>query len=72
MPEEPHAQRVHTVLLPTKTGNTWRVQIIWPNGTVHYFGTFSSESEAAGWIKDHAWLTLHATAPPPPTDRENE
>jgi hypothetical protein len=27
MPDEPHGQRVHTVLLPVKSGSTWRVQI---------------------------------------------
>jgi hypothetical protein len=70
MPEDRHGLRVHTVLLPVKSGNTWRVQIIWPNGSVHYFGTFASERDAARWIKDHSWLTMDGPAPPSPKDRQ--
>jgi len=70
MPDGSHGPRARTVLLPVKAGSIWRVQIIWPNGAVHYFGIFSSESDAARWIKDHSWLTVHASAPPPPEDRE--
>jgi hypothetical protein len=70
MPEEPHGLRVHTVLLPVKSGSTWRVQIIWPNGSVHYFGTFTSEKDAVRWIRDHNWLTMDASAPSPPKDRK--
>jgi hypothetical protein len=72
MSEEPPAQRVHTILLPVKAGNAWRVQIVWPNGSVHYFGRFASERDAANWIKSHSWLTVRAAAPPPRKDRENE
>jgi hypothetical protein len=72
MTEEPPAQRVHTILLPVKAGTAWRVQIVWPNGSVHYFGTFASERGAADWIKSHAWLTVGAAASPLRQDRKNE
>jgi hypothetical protein len=49
--------KVHTVLLPMQQGDIWRVQIVWPNGGVHYFGGFKSRKEAIGWITTHAWLT---------------
>jgi hypothetical protein len=38
--------KVHTVLLPMQQGDIWRVQIVWPNGGVHYFGSFKSRNEA--------------------------
>jgi hypothetical protein len=34
---------VHTLLLPVQEGEIWRVQIVWPNGAVRYFGKFTSE-----------------------------
>jgi hypothetical protein len=49
--------QVHTVLLPMQQGSIWRVQIVWPNGSVHYFGRFKSKTEAVAWITTHAWLT---------------
>lgn len=49
--------KVHTVLLPMQQGDIWRVQIVWPNGSVHYFGSFKSRKEAIRWITTHAWLT---------------
>jgi hypothetical protein len=49
--------KVHTILLPMQQGDIWRVQIVWPNGGVHYFGSFKSRKEAIGWITTHAWLT---------------
>jgi hypothetical protein len=50
-----------TVLLAVQEGNFWRVQIVWPNGSVHYFGRFSSEKGAREWIINHAWLTAPVT-----------
>ena len=41
-----------------QVGNIWRVQIVWPNGSVHYFGTFTSNQSAVEWITAHAWLTV--------------
>jgi uncharacterized protein YbdZ (MbtH family) len=41
-----------------QVGKIWRVQIVWPNGSVHYFGTFSSKDSAVKWITAHAWLTV--------------
>jgi hypothetical protein len=29
-----------------QVGKIWRVQIVWPNGSLHYFGTFTSEQSA--------------------------
>ena len=40
-----------------KVGDIWRVQIVWPNGSVHYFGMFDSQKSAVDWISAHAWLT---------------
>jgi hypothetical protein len=54
-----------TILLAMQEGNIWRVQIVWPNGTVHYFGRFSSEKGAREWIANHAWLTLPVTKKTP-------
>jgi len=50
-----------TVLLAVQEGNFWRVQIVWPNGSVHYFGRFSSKKGAREWIISHAWLTAPVT-----------
>jgi hypothetical protein len=36
----------------------WRVQIIQPNGSVRYFGRFTSEKRAREWITAHAWLMV--------------
>jgi hypothetical protein len=59
-----------------QVGNIWRVQIVWPNGSIHYFGTFTSEESAVAWIKAHAWLTvrpnLPATIPPNRGARQQE
>jgi hypothetical protein len=46
-----------TVLSPVREGELWRVQIAWPNGTVHHFGKFTSEKDAIEWITAHPWLT---------------
>jgi hypothetical protein len=35
----------------------WRVQIVWPNGAVHYFGKFASKRDAIDWINAHPNLT---------------
>jgi hypothetical protein len=47
-------------------GNIWRVQIVWPNGSVHYFGRFSSKKGAHEWIISHAWLTAPIIKKNPP------
>jgi hypothetical protein len=49
-----------TVLIPVQQGDFWRVQIIWPNGAVHYFGNYRSRGDALNWIAEHAWLTKRA------------
>jgi hypothetical protein len=49
--------KVHTVLLPVQQGSVWRVQIVWPNGSVHYYGNFQSKKQAADWITAHDWIT---------------
>jgi len=48
-------------LFAVREGADWRVQIVWPNGTVHYFGRFASETAALTWIAAHGWLK---TTPP--------
>ena len=49
---------VHTQLSPVvQEGGIWRVQIVWPNGAVRYFGKFTSERDAMGWIAAHPRLT---------------
>jgi hypothetical protein len=40
------------------------VQIVWPNGQVHYFGRFASEKEAAEWISTHKWWAAYKIKPP--------
>jgi hypothetical protein len=50
--------KVTTVLFAVREGESWRVQIVWPNGRVHYFGQFASEKDARAWISAHAWLTV--------------
>ena len=57
-PEHRLPEGLTTVLLPMQVGNIWRVQIVWPNGSVHYFGTFTSNQSAVEWITAHAWLTV--------------
>lgn len=49
-----------TVLSIENQDGTWRVRIIWPNGSINYFGRFDSEAEAMSWIDQHAWMT-HTT-----------
>jgi hypothetical protein len=39
-------ERGHTVLLPVREGEIWRVQIVWSNGAVHHFGKFVCEQDA--------------------------
>ena len=58
LPEDKPPQRLTTVLLPMQVGSVWRVQIVWPNGSVHYFGTFTSKQSAVEWITAHVWLTV--------------
>jgi len=45
-------------LFAVQEGKHWRVQIVWPNGSVHYFGRFTSKQNALAWIDAHVWLTL--------------
>lgn len=60
-----------TVLLAVREGRIWRVQIVWPNGSVHYFGKFNFEQEARAWVGAHAWLTAaNNEAVLPRDDRE--
>jgi hypothetical protein len=49
--------KVYTVLLPMQQGSIWRVQIVWPNGSVHYYGNFESKKQAVDWITAHDWIT---------------
>ena len=44
-------------LSPVQDGKIWRVEIVWPNGAVHYFGKFTSEEDAIAWINAHPQLT---------------
>jgi hypothetical protein len=48
---------VHTLLLPMQEGEIWRVQIVWPNGKVNYFGKFTSERDVIDWVNAHSNLT---------------
>jgi hypothetical protein len=41
-----------------RKGNIWRVQIVWPNDTVHHFGEFTSKEDAVDWITAHSRLTM--------------
>jgi hypothetical protein len=45
------------LLSPVQEGEIWRVQIVWPNGAVHYFGKFTSKKDAVAWINAHPNLT---------------
>jgi hypothetical protein len=45
------------LLLPVQEGEIWRVQIVWANGAVHFFGKFTSERDAIDWINAHPRLT---------------
>jgi hypothetical protein len=49
-------ENVRTLLSPIREGRIWRVKIVWPNRAVHYFGTFTSEQDAVGWITAHPRL----------------
>ena len=54
-------------LFAVQEGERWRVQIVWPDNRVHYFGRFVSEQDALAWIAAHKWLTLPVAAESPPT-----
>jgi hypothetical protein len=56
-PSRTDVSGANTILLAVQEGDIWRVQIVWPNGSVHYFGRFSSRKGAHEWIIRHAWLT---------------
>jgi hypothetical protein len=54
-----HARRSHIAMLATvRKGHLWRVQITAPNGSVRFFGRFSSEKSAGEWIAAHAPLRV--------------
>jgi hypothetical protein len=53
-----------TLLLPVHKGKFWRVQIAWPNGSLHYFGKFTSKRDALAWITAHSWLTAPTSETP--------
>jgi hypothetical protein len=52
---------VRTLLSPVQKGGIWRVQIVWPNGTVRYFGKFPSHQDATSWIVAYPRLTMPVT-----------
>ena len=56
-------ESARTILLLVQEGDIWRVQIIWPNGNVHYFGRFASEKEASEWTANHAWWAKNKLKP---------
>ena len=60
---ERRVERGRTVLLPVHEGDVWRVQIVWPNGLVHYIGRFTTEKEASKWIANHAWWAKNKIQP---------
>jgi len=62
-PKDKPPERLNTVLLPMQVGRIWRVQIVWPNGSVHYFGSFACRESAVEWIAGHAWLTMPPKRP---------
>ena len=45
------------LLSPVQEGEIWRVQIVWPDRHVNYFGKFTSERDAIDWINAHPNLT---------------
>ena len=65
-PENKPAKGLTTVLLPMQVGNIWRAQIVWPNGSIHYFGAFTSKQSAVDWITAHAWLSVRPNRPSDP------
>jgi hypothetical protein len=50
------ARRSHFWMSSIRKGRMWRVQITQPDGSVRYFGRFSSERRAREWIAVHACL----------------
>jgi len=59
-------------LFAVQEGERWRVQIVWPDGRLHYFGKFTSKQEALAWIAAHEWLTLPVTAKNYPATESGE
>jgi hypothetical protein len=71
-PEDTTPRIVTTVLLPVQVGEYWRVQIAWPNESVHYFGNFARKQDAVDWIAAYAWLmAVPKFSPTTPRDDEN-
>ena len=50
-------EHARTLLSPVQKNGIWRVQIVWPNGAVHFFGKFTSKKNAIAWINAHPNLT---------------
>jgi hypothetical protein len=46
-----------SVIAGGASGPIWRVEIVWPNGAVHYVEKFTSEKDAVSWINAHPRLT---------------
>ena len=51
------------VLRPVARKGYWRVQMVWPNKHLHFFGKFLSQAEAEKWIEQHRWLTEQPQKP---------
>jgi hypothetical protein len=49
-------RRSHFWMSSIQKGRMWRVQIMQSDGSVRYFGRFSSERRAREWIAMHACL----------------
>jgi hypothetical protein len=49
-------RRYHFWMSSIRKGRMWRVQITEADGSVRYFGRFSSERRAREWIAVHACL----------------
>jgi hypothetical protein len=46
-----------TQLSAVERDGHWTVRIKWPNGPLHYFGSYTTRGEAEKWIADHRWMT---------------
>jgi hypothetical protein len=51
------------MLTPVALKGFWRVKMMWPNKSVHFFGKFLSRAEAEKWIEQHRWLTEQRQEP---------
>jgi hypothetical protein len=55
------ARRSHFWMSPMRKGRMWRAQIMRSNGSVRYFGRFSSEKRAREWVAALVCLTKQVT-----------